>query len=926
MHADADDPSLDSLLQHADFLRGIAKGLLRSPDEAEDAVQETWLKALESPPRHTSNLRGWLAAITRNRALLKIRSKKRAKTREAAAAQAEGLDPTADVAARAETHTQVAAAVRDLDEPYKSTVVYRYFDGLKPREIAKRQQVPVDTVHTRLRRAHEKLRQQLDAAHGGNRKAWVTVLVPLLLAERASAGAIVGAILLSTRAKSALILLLLVFGFFAIRAVARTDPHRADRAPRIDVPEASAQKGAAQKELEERDAGASAANPAARQGARSYVRVTFRNKPVADAWVQYVRANSRQVIQATSNVDGLVGIEASGAVSITAWHARHGPARVQLGSLEPGEIFSIELPGGHEATVVVKNSAGHAVAGARVILLHAGGGKLSGINQGADEEFTGPKALRALPAMQTDDLMMSRDNPLLNHDVVLTDATGRAVFTGLPQGTLDAVVMHDDYVARRAKGRIQTRIEVTLSPGGALRVIARGRAGQLCEVIRPGPMPVPIGLGELNGDGIIEFRALPAGPCTVVVSPHGTTGFGGHMGSEGPDGDPKQVKGPTTALTRPIKLVNEKQTVVDFSEATGTHLHGTVTAAGKPQVDTKVWLYRAGEQIRKVAEIRTTGAGEYSFDGLEPGTYLLRAELKKNAILRARLTLTGGALRHDLHAPPSGCSGTIFDPSGKPAVKARVVLALILDQPSPIIEGGGEPAIVEMLAGKTSTDADGHYSIDGVAPGRYMLLAGAGNRTVQRPVTIKNTDERIDIRMAGLPGHKLTIRYVGPGGEPLDALALVRDAHGGYAPIYALAMSVKMTSQVSHVLPPGRYRLTAFTKGFAPIDAETVDLNRDSTVTLRFERGVQVTLELRRKGAAADSATVTLTRPDGVRLGPGSAFFTFIQSARLWRAPPDGVLTLPAIPRGTYTIAVNGKPAGKITVGTQPLHRVIEID
>ncbi len=49
----ARDPSLpaDVLLEHQDFLRALARGLLGDPARADDAVQEAYAAALESPPR-----------------------------------------------------------------------------------------------------------------------------------------------------------------------------------------------------------------------------------------------------------------------------------------------------------------------------------------------------------------------------------------------------------------------------------------------------------------------------------------------------------------------------------------------------------------------------------------------------------------------------------------------------------------------------------------------------------------------------------------------------------------------------------------------------------------------------------------------------------------------------------------------------------
>ena len=51
----------ETLLQHATFLRGLARGLLGGSEEARDVVQQTWLAALEKGPRRPEKARAWLA-------------------------------------------------------------------------------------------------------------------------------------------------------------------------------------------------------------------------------------------------------------------------------------------------------------------------------------------------------------------------------------------------------------------------------------------------------------------------------------------------------------------------------------------------------------------------------------------------------------------------------------------------------------------------------------------------------------------------------------------------------------------------------------------------------------------------------------------------------------------------------------------------
>jgi hypothetical protein len=71
--------------------------------------------------------------------------------------------------------------VRGLEEPYRSAVLYRYFEEWTVEEIARRQEVDATTVRWRLRKAVGLLRERLDRLHG-NRSTWGAALAPLLLA------------------------------------------------------------------------------------------------------------------------------------------------------------------------------------------------------------------------------------------------------------------------------------------------------------------------------------------------------------------------------------------------------------------------------------------------------------------------------------------------------------------------------------------------------------------------------------------------------------------------------------------------------------------------------------------------------------------------------------------------------------------------
>ena len=96
------------------------------------------------------------------------RGETRRAAREALAAKAERLPPVSEAAERVEAQRALAEALAALEEPLKSTVVLRYFDGLSPSEIAKRQGVPAGTVRWRLHRALRRAAREARARARGS--------------------------------------------------------------------------------------------------------------------------------------------------------------------------------------------------------------------------------------------------------------------------------------------------------------------------------------------------------------------------------------------------------------------------------------------------------------------------------------------------------------------------------------------------------------------------------------------------------------------------------------------------------------------------------------------------------------------------------------------------------------------------------------
>ncbi len=175
------------LLRHAGFLRRLARDLVGDPSAAEDAVQEVWLRALEKPPRHGANVRGWLRVVLTNL----VRSKARGESRRAARERDRAVDPAGELLSTnpndEATLRFVTEAVLALEEPLRSTVLQHYFQGLTAAEIATRDHLPVSTVKSRLQRALEILRTRMQRTNGDG---WQSALLALTVPSKIGKGVI----------------------------------------------------------------------------------------------------------------------------------------------------------------------------------------------------------------------------------------------------------------------------------------------------------------------------------------------------------------------------------------------------------------------------------------------------------------------------------------------------------------------------------------------------------------------------------------------------------------------------------------------------------------------------------------------------------------------------------------------------------------
>lgn len=176
----ADQAHLDPevILQHAGFVRSLARGLLRDEALVDDVVQETLLRALEKGPRKREALAAWLRTVTRNIAFKSYRGTARRRAREEEAARPERLPATFDLVAKGETLERLTVAVMELPEAAREIILLRYYEGLGNAEIARRLELGQGAVRMRIHRAQKMLTESLDRT-GGDRGIWMSGLAVL---------------------------------------------------------------------------------------------------------------------------------------------------------------------------------------------------------------------------------------------------------------------------------------------------------------------------------------------------------------------------------------------------------------------------------------------------------------------------------------------------------------------------------------------------------------------------------------------------------------------------------------------------------------------------------------------------------------------------------------------------------------------------
>jgi RNA polymerase sigma-70 factor (ECF subfamily) len=148
-------------------LFGVTVRILKDRSEAEEALQEVYVKVWQRADRYVAggySPISWLVAIARNHSLDILRARKPVNDDIDVALEVPDAAPTPEqAAADSGERSRIDACLDELDSDKAAAVRGAYLDGYSYDELATRYSVPLNTMRTWLRRSLLKLRECLSA-------------------------------------------------------------------------------------------------------------------------------------------------------------------------------------------------------------------------------------------------------------------------------------------------------------------------------------------------------------------------------------------------------------------------------------------------------------------------------------------------------------------------------------------------------------------------------------------------------------------------------------------------------------------------------------------------------------------------------------------------------------------------------------------
>jgi len=171
---------MEHLLSHLNAAYNLARWLTRNNADAEDLVQEAYLRAIKHfSSFHGGDSRPWLLAIVRNTFYTWLQQNRAPEQRipfdeEIHSAEENHPNPEALLLQKANNQL-VRQAIEALPAEFREVIVLRELEGLSYKQIADVTETPVGTVMSRLARARKRLEQNLSQSRVQRKELQVEV-------------------------------------------------------------------------------------------------------------------------------------------------------------------------------------------------------------------------------------------------------------------------------------------------------------------------------------------------------------------------------------------------------------------------------------------------------------------------------------------------------------------------------------------------------------------------------------------------------------------------------------------------------------------------------------------------------------------------------------------------------------------------------
>lgn len=149
---------------------GIARRVVRDPDQADEVAQEVMLEVWRRAPGYDPSKGSgptWIATIAHRRAVDRVRSEQAERNRRVRDAERTGAadpDPVAGSVAEEAGRAEVTAALDSLTDLQRQTIELAYYGGYTYAQVADILELPLGTVKTRIRDGMIRLRDTLEVA------------------------------------------------------------------------------------------------------------------------------------------------------------------------------------------------------------------------------------------------------------------------------------------------------------------------------------------------------------------------------------------------------------------------------------------------------------------------------------------------------------------------------------------------------------------------------------------------------------------------------------------------------------------------------------------------------------------------------------------------------------------------------------------